>query len=231
MHSKPTNKKRPTKSTPVSVTAKLLLKDRAYAELKELIQTGIFPPNTFLSERQLVEQLQMSKTPIRSALEHLESQGLVAVSPQQGIVVKELTVREITDLFDMRWAIEPYVASRLAETKLSGNQSGQVASNLRQQQIAAKAGNALAATRLDFEFHALLSSFLDNRELLAWLTRCFDKLYRSVLRINKLSSGRLHKSQQDHAAIVASINLGNAAAAAQSMTDHLRYGRQFLLGG
>lgn len=232
MHAKSSAKRRPTNKSPVaSANVKMLLKDRAYADLKELIQTGIFPPNTFLSERQLAEQLQMSKTPIRSALEQLELQGLVAVSPQQGIVVKDLSVREITDLFDMRCAIEPFVASRLAADKLSPDQYSRLALNLRQQLAAATSGDARAATRLDFEFHTLLASFLDNRELLAWLARCFDKLYRSVLRINQLSRGRLLKSQQDHAAIAAAIKSEDAAEASQAMTNHLRYGRQFLLGG
>ena len=68
----------------------MLLKDHAYAQLPEAsFQTGVFAPHTFLSERQLVERLGMSKTPIRSALELLEARGLVAVSPQQGIVVKD----------------------------------------------------------------------------------------------------------------------------------------------
>lgn len=210
---------------------KTLLKDRAYAEIKDLIQTGVFPPNAFLSERQLVEKLHISKTPIRSALEHLEAQGLVAVSPQQGIVVKELSLREITELFDMRWAVEPFVAARLADRSLPPGQNERLTVNLTQQQSAALAGDALAATRLDIEFHMLLASLLDNREMQAWLARCFDKLYRSVLRINQLSSGRLLKSQQDHAAIAAAITAGDANLAAQSMTEHLRYGRQFLLGG
>ena len=184
-----------------------------------------------MSERQLVENLQISKTPIRSALEHLEAQGLVAVSPQQGIVVKELSVRDIMELFDMRLAVEPFMASQLAGRVLSADQSERLAANLTLQNDAALAGDALAATRLDIEFHVLLASLLDNREITAWLARCFDKLYRSVLRINQLSNGRLLKSQHDHAAIVAAINSGDATAAAQAVTEHLRYGRQFLLGG
>ncbi len=220
-----------TKPATTPGAEKTLLKDQAYTELKELIQTGIYPPNTFLSERQLVEKLQISKTPIRSALEHLEAQGLVAVSPQQGIVVKELSVRDITELFDMRLAMEPFMASQLASRVLSADQNERLAGNLTKQHAAALAGDALAATRLDIEFHMLIASLLDNREMTAWLTRCFDKLYRSVLRINQLSNGRLLKSQQDHAAIVAAINSGEATAAAKAMTEHLRYGRQFLLGG
>lgn len=231
MKTEPAAKLQRTIPATTSGAEKTLLKDMAYTELKELIQTGFFPPNAFLSERQLVEKLQISKTPIRSALEHLEAQGLVAVSPQQGIVVKELSVRDITELFDMRWAVEPFVASRLADRALSSDQSERLIANLTQQHTAAMGGDAVAATRLDIEFHMLLVGTLDNREMQAWLMRCFDKLYRSVLRINQLSSGRLLKSQQDHAAIVAAITSGDATAAAQTMTEHLRYGRQFLLGG
>jgi DNA-binding GntR family transcriptional regulator len=209
---------------------KVLLKDQAYAELKEMIQRGVFPPNSFLSERKLVEHLGMSKTPIRSALEQLEAQGLVAVSPQQGIVVRELSAHEITDLFDTRTAVEPFVVSRLAGRGLAPEQAARIEENLREQHAAAAAGDALAATRLDIEFHTLLAQFLDNREILGWLTRCFDKLHRSILRVNRLAAGRLPKSYQDHAGIAAAVRAGQGDAAAQRMVEHLRYGRQFLLG-
>jgi DNA-binding GntR family transcriptional regulator len=58
----------------------VLLKERAYRELKSLIQTGEMTSESALSERLLSERLGMSKTPIRAALELLEKQGLVTVS-------------------------------------------------------------------------------------------------------------------------------------------------------
>ncbi len=177
-----------------------------------------------------MQQLGMSKTPIRSALEQLEAQGLVAVSPQQGIVVRELSAHEITDLFDTRAAVEPFVAARLAGRGLSPEQAARVEENLHEQRAAATAGNALAATHLDIEFHSLLTEFLDNREIMGWLARCFDKLHRSILRVNRLAAGRLLKSYQDHAAVAAAVLAGQSEAAAQRMAEHLRYGRQFLLG-
>ena len=220
-----------SKSILVSAPARSLLKKRAYDDLKEMIQTGIFPPNAFLSERQLVERMGMSKTPIRAALEHLESQGLVVVSPQQGIVVKELSVHEITDLFDMRIAIEPFVAARLAKRTLAPEQVAILEESLEKQRQAASTGDALAATRLDIAFHTLLARILDNRETVAWLNRCFDKLHRSILRINRLAVGRLPRSHDDHVAIVSAILDSNADAASRGMIEHLSYSRQFLLGG
>jgi DNA-binding GntR family transcriptional regulator len=60
---------------------RVLLKDQAYEELKKLIMNEVFSPGTFFSVRQLAARVDMSKTPIRSALERLESEGFVAVSP------------------------------------------------------------------------------------------------------------------------------------------------------
>jgi DNA-binding GntR family transcriptional regulator len=209
--------------------SKLLLKDRAYAELKNLIQSGVFAPDTFLSERQLVQRLGMSKTPIRSALEHLEAQGLVAVSPQQGIVVKDLSAREIAELFDIRSAIEPFIVRRLAERSLIAEQVARIKANLKNQRAAVNSEDALAATKLDIEFHTLLAELLDNRELLSWLARCFDKLERAILRINRLAANRLPKSQADHVSIAMLVLKGRGSAAAKAMAEHLQYGRQFLL--
>ncbi len=206
-----------------------LLKDRAYAQLKDLIQSGAYAPDTFLSERQLVEKLGMSKTPIRSALEHLEAQGLVAVSPQQGIVVKDLSAREIAELFDMRLAVEPFVARRLAERTLTTTQRADIKRSLTRQREAVRDEDPRAATRFDIEFHMLLAELLENRELCAWLRRCFDKLERAILRINRLAPNRLPKSQADHSAVASAILRRQADRAAQAMTDHLQYGRQFLL--
>lgn len=221
-----------TSPTPKSTSppARVLLKERAYQELRELIQTGFFPPHTSVSERQLVKQLGMSKTPIRAALENLESQGLVAVSPQKGVLIKDLSAREIAELFDVRNAIEPFIVSQLAKRSIAKKQIDLIKRNLAQQRKAAAKEDAEAATRLDIEFHHLLAQILDNQEMISWLERCFDKLQRSVLRINSLVADRLPKSTQDHEQIVDAIEKGDAEAAAQRMLAHLRYGRQFLLG-
>ena len=209
---------------------RVLLKDRAYRELKELIQTGVFPPHSSVSERQLVKRLGMSKTPIRSALENLEAQGLVCVSPQKGVLIKELSAREISELFDVRHAVEPFIVSHLARRSIGKKQADLLNQNLKKQKAAAKKEDAVAATRLDIEFHQLLATILDNQEMSTWLEKCFDKLQRSVLRINCLVAGRLQKSTQDHTEIIQAIIQGDDTLAAERMLAHLRYGRQFLLG-
>src|SRR5262249_5818701 len=91
-----------------------LLKERAYAEIKRRILSGDPASGRFLSERQLSLQLGMSKTPVRAALERLEQEGIVTISPQQGIVVRDLSIHEIADQYEIRAALETYVLRSLA---------------------------------------------------------------------------------------------------------------------
>jgi DNA-binding GntR family transcriptional regulator len=222
-------KKKPSIQSTSTVSERVLLKEQAYLELKRLIQSGEFPPHKALSERQLSQRLGMSKTPIRAALENLETQGLVTVSPQRGIFVCELSAREIGELFDVRLAVEPFAAAKLAQRSWSNPQRAALKKNLTRQKSAAKEENHLAATELDIEFHRLLAEILDNREIMVWLEKCFDKLHRSVLYINRLVPGRLQKSFEDHQEIANAI-IGREESKSRSlMLEHLKYGRRFLL--
>ena len=60
-----------------------LLKDRAFDHIKALILNGTYQPGQFISERELSAELEMSKTPIRAALERLEEQGFVVRTPDE----------------------------------------------------------------------------------------------------------------------------------------------------
>src|SRR6516162_3334378 len=108
------------------------LKDRAYELIKQRLLNSDYPPGTFLSERQLAENLGMSKTPVKGALERLESEGFITVSPQQGIVVRELSVREIADQYEIRSILESYTLRTIAG-HLTPEQIARVRANLEEQ--------------------------------------------------------------------------------------------------
>lgn len=220
-----------TAGEPELIASTGMLKERAFDELKRLIQSGELAPQSILSERQLAARLGMSKTPIRAALEHLEAQGLVTVSPQRGIFVRELSARELAELFDVRAAIEPVIAEKLAASSLTNERQDALEANLREQAKAAAAEDFLAATQLDIAFHRLLAELLDNREMTLWLERCFDRLHRSILRVNRLAPDRLSASLRDHEAIADAILQGHRERAKSLMSAHLSFGRRFLLVG
>jgi len=209
--------------------ARRLLADRAYDALKSSLQSGKYPPGTFLSERQLALGLGMSKTPLKSALVRLEQEGFLRISPQQGILVREPSVQEIVELFDLREAIETFVVQRIAG-KLGPNQISHLRENIREQAEAVRKSNVADATRLDTEFHTMVCGFLGNREMSQTLSRMREKLHILILGNLTRRPQRLETSYREHAAIAAALIKGRADHAADLVRKHLDYGRNLVLG-
>ena len=204
------------------------LANRAYDDLKALFQDGTYAPGDFLTEGELARRLRMSKTPVRTALTRLEMDGFVTVSPQQGIVVREPSIHEVIDLFDIRIALETFVVRRLAGN-LTTEQSTRLRVNLDLQGRAVKDHDNETATRLDTEFHLMLCEFLDNREITQAMERLRGKLHRILLGIQRKSPERMVDGWREHEAIAESVLQGRGEQAAQRVVQHLEWGKKFLV--
>ncbi len=211
-----------------AVTDKGLLKERAYSEIKGYIQRDEYLPGEFLSERQLASRLGMSKTPVKSALERLEVEGFVAVSPQQGIVVRDVSIHEIADQFEIRLALESFVLRSIAG-RLNSEQTAQVRKNLKEQAKAAKTGDLAGAAQLDSEFHTSFCEFLGNREIVRVMMQLREKMHRVVVRVFENKHERLQSSYQEHSEIAQAVLDGDASRAVASLEEHLNCGKQLLL--
>src|SRR5262249_13702474 len=159
-------------------------KEQAYVELKRRILRGDFVPGSFLSERQIAGQLAMSKTPIRAAVERLETEGFLAISPQQGVVVRELSIHEIADHFEIRLALEPFVLRHLAGT-LTPAQVDLLEENLTAQHASFQRRAIESILELDAGFHILLCRFHGNREILRVMEQQRERIHRIILRVNE----------------------------------------------
>lgn len=96
------------------------LPDQVYALLKERILTCRFAPEERLIELKLTEQLKVSRTPIREALNRLAHDGLVTIHPNSGFRVAPITLADFRNLTEYRAVVEPEGAAFAAEraTKL-----------------------------------------------------------------------------------------------------------------
>ncbi len=83
--------------------------------LRQMVVAGEFPPGTHLAEVPLAERLGVSRTPVRLALAVLEREGLLQGSPHRGFVVREITVAEIADGFEVRAALEALACRQAIE--------------------------------------------------------------------------------------------------------------------
>lgn len=205
-----------------------LLKDEAYTTLKDLILGEELPPGTFLSERQLAARLEMSKTPIRSALERLQAEGFLIISPQQGVMVREIPLGEIVDLFDIRMALETFVVRQLAGN-LSKPQTELLKENLAAQAACIPTQDVRDSTRLDEDFHQMLCEFHQNGEIVRVMLGLRDRLTRVIARVFRRAPNRFEASYADHQGIFEALKGGDKVLAEMRMQKHLEYGKGFLV--
>jgi GntR family transcriptional regulator of vanillate catabolism len=90
--------------------------ERVLLELRQMVLRGEFPTGSRVPEIPVAQRLGVSRTPVRLALGQLEQEGLLRSSPRRGFVVREITVRQIIDAFEVRGALEA-LACRLAIEK------------------------------------------------------------------------------------------------------------------
>jgi len=205
------------------------LKEKAYLQLKKLIREGKFQTGDMLTERHLVELLQMSRTPIRAALERLEAEGLVQYTPNKGIQLLEISLQRAADIYDFRMAIETYIARRLSACILTNEQIGMVQANLDEQKFHVQKDDYESFTRADLEFHLLLARFYENQEMIHAIDRLQNQLFRIAMNVLRKDRNRIQVSYQDHVAIFEHVRKGDAAGAEEAMMRHLEYGKRILV--
>jgi len=204
-----------------------LLKDVAYNKIKELILTEYFAPNQMLSERELIEILEMSKTPIKSALTRLESEGFVKVSSKQGIIVLDLSLEKILNIYDLRIALETFVCSQL-QGNLREDEVSQLFEATNHMNVAIKENDVEKFTYWDHFFHLKLAQFTGNAEIERVLLIYNDQLKRITFRHLKKDFKRMEDFNKEHIEIIYSLvqELGNASTLIE---NHLRASKQKLL--
>jgi len=204
------------------------MKDAAYTEIKKRILSGEFAQGWFLSERQLAVQLEMSQTPIRAALEKLQIEGLVTISPQQGIVVCEISVHDLADQFEVREALEVFVMRHLAG-RLTPDQIGQLRENLDRQRQTILAGDVPGNIELDSAFHLLLCRFHGNQAFVRVMEGLRDRIHRVIVRVLTRNPNRLRQGYEEHVQIAESVIHGDPQEAERMILKHLESGKAILL--
>ena len=214
------------------------LKDQAFAQLRALLLSGEFEPGSLLSERQLAARLGISKTPIRLALERLARDGFVEILAQRGIRVRELTLQEIIDHYELREALETWIVRRVAEriTELQIEQLRVLVGRQRElharveaQHLPLDPDDASTYIKLDTEVHLLLARIAGNQEIVRVMGTLRERIARVVADIMLRNRPLLISSIAEHERILDALAHHDGERAAREMTKHLVQGkRQFI---
>ena len=192
------------------------------AALQEEIESGKLTPGTPLDERALAARFQVSRTPVREALQQLAVSDLVRIAPRQGVTVARLSVSQVRAIMETVGELES-LAAKLAARRVDDVLRQQLDEALQRCQDAAVQGGALEYAQANNLFHETIYAGSRNPYVAELIrkARCQIQRYR-IKDFN--TRAQMSKSLQDHLKVARAIQEGDEAAAAQAMLLHVPTG-------
>ena len=203
--------------------------DQAYAALRDSILDWSLPPGAVLAEVEQAARLGLSRTPLREALARLVADGLVEPLGGRGLVVSAISADNVTELFELRVALEQQAAS-LAAARRDEAVFLALRDGFRHAPLLLT--NSDPGRR---EYYALVARFDEAMDVAVqnpYLVSALGGVRVHVARIRRLSSDnpqRLLEASREHLLIVEAILAGDAALAAHATHIHLHNSLQNIL--
>ena len=189
-----------------------------YDELRELIVAGELPER--ISESALAERLQVSRTPVREALERLHGDGLVDARGR-GVRLKTLDSRELRAVYRVRAALEGLTAELVAERQRAGEIAPAELERLaRAADDATRAGDLAAGAAHNRAFHLRIAELADNPPALDALRRIWDQIVVST-KLSLVAPKRTAAVDEEHRRLLDAIANGDPHNAAQLARAHV----------
>jgi GntR family transcriptional regulator, rspAB operon transcriptional repressor len=201
---------------------------RACVQIKERIITTRMPPGSVIHETELMDELNLGRTPIREALKQLEVEKLVVVVPRRGIFVSEVSFTDLQDTQEIRIELDA-LCVRLAVERSSPAQITAMQCLVDQYVACDNQCDQQYLMNLDRRFHHLIAEAASNRLLMAES----EIFYDLSLRIWHLYLDRLAPDDLDIDAfteILAAMESKNIARADRAMRRHIRKFQEAIRG-
>lgn len=196
-------------------------------ELQRRIVRGELRAGAKLNEADIAAQLRVSRGPVREAFRALEQSGLVRTEKNRGVFVRELSLQEADDIYEVRAALDAAIG-RLAARRIDAATLRQLRGIVRRMRTAARARDVAAYVPLNIEFHDLLAVAAANAALLANYRRVVDELNLFRQATLQRDAAHLPASTAGHEAIVAAVAAGDGETAARLLYEHAIASRQRL---
>lgn len=198
------------------------LKDQIYEIIKEDIINQTYPDNTVLNEKKISQELQVSKTPVREALKALEAEGWVEYVPYKGILVKQMSLDGLKDVFRVRKALEVMVVESAVE-KITPPLLQELENSMQKQEALLKNNDPVVAEFIDYdlEFHGILLKIAGSQLLADLIGQMRDKSKSFGMQAIFASRSRYTETITEHRNIYEAVAAGDLPAAASAMAKHI----------
>lgn len=203
---------------PTAKIATTPLRQQVYQRIEEMIVSGVAKPGDRLPETELAQALQVSRGPVREALQMLEREGWVEVRPRHGAIVRRRSTRELEELLEVRRILEVN-AVRLAARYATSEQRAELKRLGQEARRAVRAKNLEALLRTNQLTHDAFTHICGNSAL--------DEIVHSLGRRLRWYTRRPSIGEraltvlEEHEEIAAAILACNPEAAARAMNRHI----------
>lgn len=208
----------PTKSAPRS-SKRVSMTEAAYRQIRDQIMENELPAGFQITEQELAERLEISRTPTREALLKLESEGLIEIWPRHGMRVKHISVDDVREIYEVITVLEGRAARLAAERNLTRDKLAHMRQCIAAMDAALADGDLRAWADADRDFHEALVDASGNKrlkEIVLKMTGQAHRLRMITLPLRPKPTG----SNRDHAAVVDAIAKGDGEAAEQIHLGH-----------
>jgi len=189
------------------------LVDQVYQTLLDAISDGSLPPGARITQEEIAEQMDVSRSPVLQALRLLKKDGLVQDAPGRGVLVAELDAEWIGNLYQVRGALDT-LAARLAAERRAAIDPAIVANGRK----AARGKDVKAMIDADIAFHTAIYKASGNP--LIFETTQFHWVHlRRVMGAVLQSAGQRDAIWDEHEAMAQAIAAGDVARAVE-MSEH-----------
>ncbi len=195
------------------------LKDKVYEILLNKILTNELKPGTPLDEMKLCQQLNVSRTPLREALNRLERQNFVEMIPKRGARVSTLSLDSMINLFKVRKVVEPALLKIACQT--IQNKRDELLEFRKRMDNSIKEKDTEMLTVLDYEFHAFLYEQSENSHLI-FLMNYITNHSRQIRSQKTETDTRIFEAASEHIKMIDLLDRGDFDEACNLMRKHIQ---------
>lgn len=200
---------------------------QVYKLIRDAIVKNEFPPGTVMVERKLCDIYNVSRSPIRNALQQLTFEGLLTYMPGKGTVVPEFTLEDILEVYDLLEVLQVY-AVRQCVHQLDTVAEETMNLLLTSERAALEAGDLFVVSQWDQRFHDFIVDRSNNHRLKI----LFDQLNNQRVRFitpTLQDPEHYERSFQEHQDIFRSIREKNVDAAEAAVRQHYTTLKQYYI--
>jgi len=190
----------------------------AYERVRQAIVAVELAPGTAISEVQLVDRFGLSRAAVRAALARLRTEGLVRAEPRRGHVIAPLTMRDVTEIYDLRLLLEPPAAGAAAG-KMSRAELSRLRELCEPVPDLDDSASAQRFLRTNNAIHLSIAAAAGNRRTAAIVAQLLDDSERA--RLIALRAGAADhgvRAHEEHLELLAALGNGDGALATRLMS-------------